>query len=61
MRAYKKRKIGQNNSIICQGLLSACAVFLRTPVDTFEFVRHVNLEGGATAKETPVPRPSLMQ
>ena len=22
MRAYKKRKIGQNNSIICQGLLA---------------------------------------
>ena len=35
-------------------ILAHAQFVLRTPVDTFEFVRHVILEGGATAKETPV-------
>ena len=32
-------------------ILAHAQFVLRTPVDTFEFVRHVILEGGATAKE----------
>ena len=52
-------------------ILAHAQFVLCTPVDTFEFVRHVILEGGATAKETPVaeaepdaiaesgPRPSV--
>ena len=35
-------------------ILAHAQFVLRTPVDTFEFVRHVILEGGATGKETPV-------
>ena len=35
-------------------ILAHAQFVLRTPVDTFKFVRHVILEGGATAKETPV-------